>query len=44
MRERRNKDILSLKDRYILNLDFVLNIILRLQKGNVDLINLQDLV
>ena len=44
MRERRNKDILSLKDRYILNLDFVLNITLRLQKGNVDLINLQDLV
>ena len=44
MRERRNKDILSLKDRYILNLDFVLNITLRLQKGNVDLINLQGLV
>ena len=44
MRERRNKDILSLKDRYILNLDFVLIITLRLQKGNVDLINLQDLV
>ena len=44
MRERRNKDILSLKDRYILNLDFVLNITRRLQKGNVDLINLQGLV